>query len=60
MKTAQTNGMEELIKKNNSKALLRRTSVVLPLKNPPELRSQIDSAVAMPKNHTLNLAVNHW
>lgn len=60
MKTAQTNGMEELIKENNSKALLRRTSVVLPLKKPPELRSHIDSAVAMQKNHTLNLAVNHW
>ena len=60
MKTAQTNGMEEVIKNNNSKALLRRTSVVLPLKKTPELRSQIDSAVAMQKNHTLNLAVNHW
>ena len=60
MKTAQTNGMEEVIKNNNSKALLSRTSVVLPLKKTPELRSQIDSAVAMQKNHTLNLAVNHW
>lgn len=60
MKTAQTNGMEEVIKNNNSKALLSRASVVLPLKKTPELRSQIDSAVAMQKNHTLNLAVNHW